>query len=358
MITKIVKAVIRGCSNQSSRPEVFSERQLSPALRVGPSEPGGVVATESQADLRGITGVTDPDNDQVTINVTVVTQDEPVNGLGDGDTSPDAVLRGDSVLLRAERSGKGNGRIYAVHFVAMDTLGGTCAGTLTMGVSYNTMPGSPIIDDGQLYDSTQPLGLLIIPAERPAEAPTARSRRWSSPSGTRRVEEMDLPMEALGQPLRDPQSKDEGLFKSTDGGQTLQNLGQAGIFSAIAIDQRNPQVVYAGQRFGQVIRSLDGGQSFAPASTGLAGAGVHGFAQDARGTLFVWIRGGGLFSSDDFASTWKPVDTGEALRRSGVEAGRGTLVADPRHLGRLYLGNAGVLRIDVEDREDDNDREH
>src|SRR5262249_28120804 len=35
----------------------------------------------------GIAGITDPNNDQVTITITSVTQDEPVKGLGDGDTS-------------------------------------------------------------------------------------------------------------------------------------------------------------------------------------------------------------------------------------------------------------------------------
>jgi photosystem II stability/assembly factor-like uncharacterized protein len=142
---------------------------------------------------------------------------------------------------------------------------------------------------------------------------------------------------------------DTGLFKSTDGGQTLQDLGRPGTFSALAVDRRHPQVIYAGERFGQVIRSLDGGQTFEPASNGLAGMGVHALAQDAVGTLFVWLREGGLFSSDDGASSWKPVDTSEALQRSGVEAGRGTLVADPRWPGRVYLGNAGVLRVDTND---------
>ncbi len=144
-----------------------------------------------------------------------------------------------------------------------------------------------------------------------------------------------------------------GLFKSTDGGQTLLDLGQPGTFSALAVDRRNTEVIYAGESFGQVLRSRDGGHTFAPASQGLSGAGVHGLAQDARGTLYVWLRGGGLFSSDDGASSWKPVDTGEALRRSGVEAGQGTLVVDPRRPGRLYLGNAGMLRIDADDGGDD-----
>lgn len=62
----------------------------------------------------GIVGVTDPDNDQVTLTVTGVTQNKPVNGLGDGDTSPDAVIQGSNVLLRAERAGNGNGRVYRV----------------------------------------------------------------------------------------------------------------------------------------------------------------------------------------------------------------------------------------------------
>jgi len=150
-------------------------------------------------------------------------------------------------------------------------------------------------------------------------------------------------------------SGNAGLFKSTDGGQTLQDLGQPGSFSALLVDRRNPQVVYAGARFGQVIRSLDGGQTFAPASTGLAGAGVHGLAQDAHGTLFVWLRAGGLFASDDGASTWHEMDTGEALRRSGVEAGRGSLVADPHHPGRVYLGSAGVIQVGGGGDEDQDD---
>jgi photosystem II stability/assembly factor-like uncharacterized protein len=137
-----------------------------------------------------------------------------------------------------------------------------------------------------------------------------------------------------------------GLFKSTDGGLTLQDLGHPGSFSALLVDRRDPGVIYAGERFGQVLRSADGGRTFAPASAGLGGAGVHGLAQDASGRVFAWLRGGGLFFTDD-GSRWRPGDTVEALQRSGVEAGRGALVADPRRPGRLYLGNAGVLQVDA-----------
>jgi len=65
--------------------------------------------------LRTVTvgGVTDPTGGTVTIVITAVTQDEPVNGLGDGNTSPDAVLgpASNQVQIRAERSGLGDGRL-------------------------------------------------------------------------------------------------------------------------------------------------------------------------------------------------------------------------------------------------------
>src|SRR5262245_65032857 len=39
-----------------------------------------------------IVGVTDPDGDPVTITATGVTQDEPLDDLGDGNTCPDGAL--------------------------------------------------------------------------------------------------------------------------------------------------------------------------------------------------------------------------------------------------------------------------
>jgi hypothetical protein len=66
----------------------------------------------------GVTGVSSADGGDVAITIIAVTQDEPVEGLGDGDTAPDAVLQGSSVLLRAERAGTGTGRVYRVAFSA------------------------------------------------------------------------------------------------------------------------------------------------------------------------------------------------------------------------------------------------
>jgi hypothetical protein len=57
-----------------------------------------------------------------------VTSNEPDNGLGDGDTARDFEITGDlSVKLRAERSGKGHGRIYTITVECKDSAGNATA---------------------------------------------------------------------------------------------------------------------------------------------------------------------------------------------------------------------------------------
>lgn len=64
-----------------------------------------------------------------------VESNEPIDGLGDGDTSPDWEITGDLTLnLRAERSGKGNGRIYTITVECKDAPGNTTTGTVTVVV--------------------------------------------------------------------------------------------------------------------------------------------------------------------------------------------------------------------------------
>ena len=97
-----------------------------------------------------VTGVTDA----VTITVTSVTQDEPVNAKNDGNTSPDAVIQAGAASVRAERSDKGNGRVYQISFRAEDATGGSCTGAVKVGVPLSLNKGLTAIDDGQVYDST------------------------------------------------------------------------------------------------------------------------------------------------------------------------------------------------------------
>lgn len=103
-----------------------------------------------------IIGVGDPDDDPVSISVTGVTQDEPVSDVSAGDSGPDAVVFGSSVDLRAQRIGAGNGRVYRVEFSASDGNGGSCTGAVAVGVPNSQKPGQAVVDDGQIYVSTQP----------------------------------------------------------------------------------------------------------------------------------------------------------------------------------------------------------
>ena len=77
-----------------------------------------------------LTGATDPDGDTVTLSVTSVTQDEPTGGAPDAAAGPAS----NQVLLRGERDGGGDGRVYRVAFLASDGRGGTCAGAVKVGV--------------------------------------------------------------------------------------------------------------------------------------------------------------------------------------------------------------------------------
>ena len=98
----------------------------------------------------------DSDNesdDDITIKITSIQQDEPVNGLGDGDTSPDGFGVGTSTAkVRAERSGLENGRIYIIGFEATNEAGASCTGSVTVGVPHDKK--STPIDSGARYDST------------------------------------------------------------------------------------------------------------------------------------------------------------------------------------------------------------
>jgi hypothetical protein len=97
-----------------------------------------------------IIGLVNPNNDPITIDA--VTQDEPTNGLGDGDTPIDAIINGDSVTLRAERSGNGNGRVYRICFTVHDPEQ-DAQGCVNVMVP-KSKKTDVAIDSGQTHDST------------------------------------------------------------------------------------------------------------------------------------------------------------------------------------------------------------
>ncbi len=82
--------------------------------------------------------ICDP-NPSVTVDIV---SNEAVNGRGDGNTAPDweVAENGDGtfdVYLRAERSGRGNGRIYTVSMTAVDASGNLKVATVEVAIPHN-----------------------------------------------------------------------------------------------------------------------------------------------------------------------------------------------------------------------------
>jgi len=107
-----------------------------------------------------IMGVTDPDGDPVTITITGITSDEPTatdKGSGGAKHAPDAMGVGtDTASVRAERSGRGDGRVYVISFRATDDSGNECNGTVMVNVPHDQSDKScPTGNSGQQYDATQ-----------------------------------------------------------------------------------------------------------------------------------------------------------------------------------------------------------
>jgi hypothetical protein len=81
-----------------------------------------------------ILGVTDPEGDPVALKITGITQDEPgaaFSGIG----SPAA-------QVKAERDGKGDGRVYRIQFEAVDPPGASCTGEVRVCAPHDQGKGS------------------------------------------------------------------------------------------------------------------------------------------------------------------------------------------------------------------------
>src|SRR5688572_27495875 len=67
-----------------------------------------------------------------------VASNEPVNGLGDGNTSPDwEVVDAHTVRLRAERAGVGEGRVYTITIRALDGSGNVALASVGVTVAHD-----------------------------------------------------------------------------------------------------------------------------------------------------------------------------------------------------------------------------
>ncbi len=104
---------------------VCSDAVASPALLWPPDRKMVPVAIE---------GISDPDGDPVQVHATLVTQDDGEAG-SPPEAGPDSQLA--PLALRAQRSGRGPGRIYQVSFSAEDGNGGSCRGLVRVCVPHD-----------------------------------------------------------------------------------------------------------------------------------------------------------------------------------------------------------------------------
>jgi hypothetical protein len=102
-----------------------------------------------------IIGVTDPSGLALTITINSITQDEPVEVAGSGNTAPDGAGLGTSTaFVRAERAGPGRGRLYFISFSAVNSGGANCTGMVRTFVPHDQGQHFIPVDTGERYVST------------------------------------------------------------------------------------------------------------------------------------------------------------------------------------------------------------
>jgi len=96
------------------------------------------VLTKSDHSMVNVTiaaSATDGCGGTVTCRIVLVTSNEPITGTGGGDVGPDWDITGDLTLrLRAERSSKGNGRVYTITVRCTDAAGNAATSLVTVTV--------------------------------------------------------------------------------------------------------------------------------------------------------------------------------------------------------------------------------
>ncbi|MDP3719159.1 MAG: Ig-like domain-containing protein [Acidobacteriota bacterium] len=143
----------------SNLPPVCSAT-VSPALLQWPPNHRKVYVT--------LSGITDPDGQPLTIRFTSIWQDEPTDGLGQGNTMQDGGIEsnGATAWVRAERSGLGDGRVYLIDYTASDGAL-SCSGQVSVGVPHDQRGTPPVLSPGR-WNSLD--GQPVLPPPAPVAA--------------------------------------------------------------------------------------------------------------------------------------------------------------------------------------------
>ena len=93
-------------------------------------------------EVRATVTVADGDDPMPSVRLVSVTSNEPDNGIGDGNTVNDIVIVDERTFkLRAERSGRGTGRVYTITYEAEDAAGNQALASASVSVPLSRAPG-------------------------------------------------------------------------------------------------------------------------------------------------------------------------------------------------------------------------
>jgi hypothetical protein len=146
------------------------------------------------------------------------------------------------------------------------------------------------------------------------------------------------------------------IFRSTDCGETWEQVWEGGRITQIVFDPKNPRIVYANP-FG-MIRSMDGGKTWSEINNGLAGhldpvTSVIAVAVDPDNSERIYAGTGGtglgwLFYSDNRGNEWKPVPGFDEIDEKDPDEYNNLLLANnvislainPLNTDELWAGTA------------------
>jgi photosystem II stability/assembly factor-like uncharacterized protein len=153
-------------------------------------------------------------------------------------------------------------------------------------------------------------------------------------------------------------TRDAGVFKTVDGGQTWTPSREGLTFfpiRSLVVDPVLPARLYAGTDFNGVWKSIDGGSNWFSSSTGIDDLFImFNIIVDPTNTNIVYASGfggvanviGAVYRSTDAGTTWTRADTGIAARGDTWVNGIKSLAIDPGAPSTLYAGTTfeGIFR--------------
>ncbi len=154
-------------------------------------------------------------------------------------------------------------------------------------------------------------------------------------------------------------SKDDGVYKSIDGGEKWQHLAskEEGTtllppfeVTALVIDKLFNQTVYVGSKNKGIFKTTDGGENWQAINndipkegkgTRVTGIGIDGLSSEIIYLVTFQDSYGRVYKSENSGGNWTEIYT-ESNKKSEIN----TLVVDPLSSGTLYLGTSegGILK--------------